>query len=223
MGYLAVGLAPPRKFGFTLTLLCYSSAELLHKVRETRASVDAADFFSSPKFKKTQELWCAAHFCAGLELVSGPYRIWISERDEQTDSDFELEVGQKRIPFQITEVQTPARRRGDEYRGRAEGPWTDEDRELGTVEGAEWIRAAIAKKADRYSHPDTLNLLVYLNFPARSQQYVDLVARTHQEASRFASVWLLNGNTLCHVKSHRLLPEMNGWLVISESLMLREA
>jgi len=195
----------------------------MQKVREARTHVDAAEFFSSPKFKKTQELWCAAHFCAGLELVLGPYRIWVSERDEQTDADFELEVAEERIPFQITEVQAPGRRRGDEYRGRAEGSWTDEDRERGTVVGAEWIRAAIAKKADRYSHPDTLNLLVYVNFPAWSQQYVNLAAHTQQEASRFASVWLLNGNTLCHVKKHRLLPEMNGWLVISESPSLSEA
>lgn len=195
----------------------------MQKVSETRKHVKAADFFSSPKFKKTQELWCAAHFCAGLELVSGPYRIWVSEKDEQTDADFELEVAQERIPFQITEVQTPGRRRGDEYRGRSEGPWTDEDRERGTIQGAEWIRSAIAKKADRYSQPDDLNLLVYVNFPAWGQQYIDLVAHTHQEASRFASVWLLNGNTLCHVKRHRSLPNMDGWLVISESPSLSEA
>jgi hypothetical protein len=206
-----------------VTRRCYSSAELALKVRETRAHVDAAEFFSSPRFKKTQELWCAAHFCAGLEVVSGPYRIWASEADEQTDVDFELEVAQTRLPFQITEVQTPGRRRGDEYRGRSEGPWTDEDRDRGTVEGAEWIRAAIAKKAARYSRPEDLNLLVYVNFPAWDQEYPDLAVRTTTEASRFASCWLLNGNTLCHMKSHSALPEMNGWLVIPESPTLSEA
>lgn len=201
-----------------MALIPYTPAELLAKFRATRSAVRADVFFSAPKHKKDQELWCAAHFASGLSLVGGPYTVWISDRDEQTDTDFELEAGGNRLAFQVTEVQTPGRRRGDEYRHRAVGSWTEEDWTPGSESGPRWIRDAIEKKAKRYSQSESLNLLVYLNFPAWDQQYVDVAREAAGPASAFQSVWLLNGNALCHVKAHPSLPSIGGWLMISESL-----
>ena len=188
-----------------------------------RNAVDASEFFSKPQHKKLQEFWCAAHFGCGLEILARPCTLFVSDRDEQLDADFELEMEGKRHSFQITEVQTPGRRRGDEYKGRSTGPWTDEDRALGTKHGAEWIRAAIEKKAHHYAITKDLHLLVYLNFPARDQQYEELKSQTEQVASDFASVWLLTGNTLCTIKPCPTLPTVGGWLIIEESSAQSEA
>jgi len=206
-----------------LAELPYSPADLLAKFRAIRNAVDASAFFSEPKYTKARELWCAGHFASGLELLGGPYTVWVSDRDEQTDTDFELEVADLRLAFQVTEVQEPGRRRGDEYRSRSPGSWEEEDWTPGTEHGLQWVRAAIEKKAKRYAQTHSLNLLVYLNFPAWDQQYVDVVQQTSSAAVPFQSVWLLNGNALCHVKAHSALPSLDGWLVIPESLSRSEA
>ncbi len=200
-----------------MPLTAYTPPELLAKFRELRNAVDPSEFFSKPKYKKLQELWCTAHFGCGLEILVRPCTLFVSDRDEQLDADFELELDGTRHPFQITEVQTPGRRRGDEYKGRSAGSWRDEDWTLGTKHGSEWIKAAIEKKARHYASTKDLHLLVYLNFPAWDQQYEELTKHTGQVVSAFASVWLLNGNSLCSVKPCPTLPTVEGWLIIGES------
>jgi hypothetical protein len=191
--------------------------ELLAHFRSIRATATDAEFFNRPKFKKAQEIWCAAHFARGYSQNFPQTAVHISDVDEQTDVDFELEAMGSLHPFQVTEVQVEGRRRGSEYKGREPGQWEDEDWSRGSKDGATWIRDAIDKKARRYGAPASLNLLVYLNFPAWDQRYDEIQVVAHQPAQSFKSVWLLNGNALCCIRPSPDLPSWVGWLPMAES------
>lgn len=203
-----------------MNLRRYSPDELLAKYRAARGSISAEDFFSKPAYKKIQELWCAAHFSMAYSAFIQECWVHIADRDLQTDTDFELEVRGVLHPFQITEVQLPGRRRGDEYRGKAPPAWEQEDYSEGSEKGASWVRAGIDKKFSGYGGSVThLNLLVYLNFPAWDQQFHDMRDATGDVARKFASVWLLNGNALCTVAPNPSLEfSAEGWLMIPETL-----
>lgn len=138
--------------------------------------------------------------------------------DTQTDVDFELKIGGVCHPFHITEVMEPGRRRGDEYRNGAPALRHD-DLVGGTRNGAAWVCAAIEKKVEKkYAEQANLNRLLYLNFAGRSQQYEILGDTSRDIASQFASVWLLNGNTMCCIRPSSRIQAFEGWLVIDESL-----
>lgn len=93
----------------------YSPDELYAKFKQLHDAVSANEFYSSPTHKKTQELYCAARFGQALRQVQACW-LHVADVDEQTDADFHLEVAGVLLPFQITEVQIPGRRRGDEYK-----------------------------------------------------------------------------------------------------------
>jgi hypothetical protein len=198
----------------------YTPDELLTKYLEIRKSVGPREFFTRPRHKKTQEFWCAAHFGRHYAHNLGPCHILIEDHDEQSDADFEFEAAGGLHPFQITEVQAPDRRRGDEYKREPSTKATLEDWSDGTENGPRWIRYAIEKKLNRYGgRVDHLNLLVYLNFPAYDQQYIDIRDACASVTSPFASVWLLNGNAAACIRSKTPLSGPEGWLFGPESLV----
>jgi len=198
----------------------YTPDELLAKYREIHDSVSPREFFTRPQHKKTQEFWCAAHFGRHYAHGLGPCYIHIEDHDEQSDADFGFEAAAGVHPFQITEVQAPGRRRGDEYKKEASTKATLEDWSHGTENGPRWIREAIEKKLNRYGgRVSHLNLLVYLNFPAYDQQYHDIREKCAAVSSPFASVWLLNGNAAACIWSQTTLSGPQGWLIGPESLV----
>ena len=198
----------------------YTPEELLAKYRKIRESVTPREFFTVPKHKKTQEFWCAAHFGRHFAHGVGPCHILIEDHDDQSDTDFVFEVAGLVHPFQITEVQAPGRRRGDEYKRETSTKATHEDCSDGRENGPRWIRDAIEKKFNRYGgcvcH---LNLLVYLNFPAYDQQYIKIREACTEVSSSFASVWLLNGNATACIWSQTDLSGPEGWIFGPESLV----
>jgi hypothetical protein len=152
----------------------YTPDELLSKYRSIRDEITTEEFFRSPKHKKTQEMWCAAHFARAYNQHVAPCTVLISDEDEQTDADFFLETGGKSYPFQVTELMEPGRRRGDEYRAGGSEKTQDEDWSEGTEHGPVWVRSAIERKLKKkYAGTLDLNLLLYLNFAAYEQQYED--------------------------------------------------
>jgi hypothetical protein len=197
----------------------YRPSELLDRYRAIRGETTTEAFFRDPAHKKTQEMWCAAHFSRGREKHFGQCFVHISDSDEQTDADFELEVSRDRHRFQITELMQPGRRRGDEYKGGESGKAHLEDWTPGTEHGPTWVREAIEKKANkRYAGARDLNLLVYLNFPAYEQRFDVILRECAEAAQHFASVWLLNGNAICCIREGDGFDRTNGWLPIQESL-----
>jgi hypothetical protein len=197
----------------------YDPEALLAKYRAIRADISSKELFRSPKHQKTMEMWCAAHFARAYARYVRPCAVLIDDVDIQTEVDFDLELDGVVHPFQVTEVMEPGRRRGDEYRNGEPNGTRPDDIESGTTLGALWVRAALEHKlAKSYAGVDKLNLLVYLNFAGRNQQYVDLRSTCAEASEQFASVWLLNGNTLCCIRSNAQIPSWEGWRVIEESL-----
>lgn len=197
----------------------YTPDELLTEYRTIRGRVTTEQFFRSPKHKKTQEMWCAAHFARAYNQHVAPCTVLISAKDEQTDADFFLDIGGKPHPFQVTESMEPGRRRGDEYRGGGTEKSQTENWSKGTEQGSVWVRSAIERKLKKkYAGNADLNLLVYLNFAAYEQQYEDMRSECAQVAPQFASVWLLNGNALCCIHQNPALGAFQGWMMIPESL-----
>lgn len=198
----------------------YTPDALLAKYRMIRESVSPCEFFTVPKHNKTQEFWCAAHFGRHYAHGVGPCHILIEDHDAQSDADFEFEAAGGVHQFQITEVQVPGRRRGDEYKREPSNKVTLEDWTDGTENGSRWIREAIEKKLNRYGgRVSHLNLLVYLNFPAYEQQYIDIRETCADVSTPFASVWLLIGNAAACIWSQTSLSGPEGWLFGPESLV----
>lgn len=202
----------------------YDPETLLGKYRVIRSSIPDNEFFRSPKHQKTMEIWCAAHFARAYARYVQPCFVLIDDIDIQTDVDFDLEINGVIHPFQVTEVTEPGRRRGDEYKSGKRSVAYTANIELGTELGAMWIREALEKKlAKRYAEPSKLNMLVYLNYTGRNQQYVELREKCADAAKHFASVWLLNGNTLCCINPNEHIESWKGWMVIEESLVRPDA
>jgi len=196
----------------------YNPDQLFEKYREIRAAASDEDFFSRPEHKRTQELWCAAHFANAYDQYLAPCMVVIDESTTNTDTDFNLETAGKVFPFQLSEVQEPGRRRSDEYK-QPEHLRPTHDLSRGSALGTQWVRDGIQRKAAKhYANAQTLNLLIYLNFPAWEQQYHDIRNTCAETAKSFASVWLLNGNTMCVIKTNPELRAFDGWLVIPESV-----
>ena len=203
--------------GFRLPAKRLLPEELLLEHAKFRERVSAREFFGNPKHQKAREQWCAAHFSRGYERHLGPCAVWLEEVDPQTDTDFKLEVDAQRHPFQVTEVQEPGRRRGDEYKRPFVSSIGGEDWSLGSEQGPEWIRAAIDKKLQLYGSVNDLNLLVYVNFPAYEVNYERVRQCVSGVAEPFASVWLLTGNAVACLKSNPRLATLEAWLGIPES------
>jgi hypothetical protein len=197
----------------------YEPEVLLTKYRAIRKSISSKEFFRSPKHQKTMEMWCAAHFARAYSRYVRPCAVLIDDVDIQTDVDFELELDGVCHPFQVTEVMEPGRRRGDEYRNGDPVGARGDDIESGAAHGASWIRVGLENKLSRgYAGVSKLNLLVYLNFAGRNQEYVRLRAVCGEVAKQFGSVWLLNGNTVCCIHPNPDIPSWEGWMIIDESL-----
>ncbi len=196
----------------------YKPDELFEKYRRIRAATSDEVFFNRPEYKRTQELWCAAHFANAYDRYLAPCMVLIDESTMNSDADFDLETAGKILPFQVSEVQEPGRRRGDEYK-QPENLRPTYDLSRGSVLGPQWVRDGIQKKVEkRYANAQSLNLLIYLNFQAWEQQYFDIRNACAKATEGFSSVWLLNGNTMCVIKPSPELSAFEGWLVIPESV-----
>jgi len=196
----------------------YSPDELYAKFKMAHDGANPREFFNSPEHKKTQELWCAAQFGRAFSSNLSPCFLLVTDHDEQTVADFYLKVGGENHPFQITEVQVPGRRRGDEYKNEEPKGATLENWDLGTEQGPVWVRESIQKKFNRYGGKvSELNLLVYANFVAYEHDYERMCRGTSDLASKFASVWLINGNGTCCITGSQALGGSHPWLFIPQS------
>lgn len=190
----------------------YSPEDAIKLFDEIRADTPNAVFFNKPNHQKTQELWCAAMFTLGYKQHFQDAWILIDECDLQLDFDFELEFLGNTYPIQVTEVMKPGRKRGDEYKEMPKMELCGDDWELGEREGKNWVKSSIQKKIEKYMDGcRTINLLLYLNFEAYSQEYKDIVMYCNEVTINFSSVWLLTGKHFCCIKPHHELKSKDGW------------
>jgi len=191
----------------------YTPVDLLAKYHCIRKPIPLEDFYSHPQMSRVREMWCAANFAQSYEKNICRCLVRIDEEDSQDDVDFELGVNNQWYPFQVAEVMQPGRRRGDEYRKHVSSQTSVEDWDRGTVKGPEWIHASIQRKLDKkYSRVSLLNLLLYLNFVENGLEFDKIRNHCEQVSFHFNSVWLLNNNTICCIKSAPNLKSLEGWL-----------
>ncbi len=198
-----------------MSLKSYTPDELYEKFRQAHDAVSPSEFYSSPRYKKPMEFWCAAQFGRAFSANLNACSLLASDRDEQTESDFFLEVSGQRYPFQIVESLTPGRRRGDEYKSKEPKTSTLNDWDAGATNGPLWVKDHIQKKFNHYGGDvSSLNLLVYVNFPAHEHNFEDMCFASSELASKWASVWLLNGNAICCISGSDKLGGPYPWLFI---------
>lgn len=190
----------------------FSPRELVEAHNATRSGVAATTFFS-PRFQKQREWYCAGHFALAYEVTVAPCAVAFQEPDHGNHIDFFLESNSGCHEFQITEVQEPGRRRGDEYRSTQGVRHVDEQEMIEAAEkGPDWISAAIQRKRGAYAGDlSRLNLLVYVNFWARGLNYERIVAAVPHQANDFGSIWLITGNLFCSLKGSALLGNVSDW------------
>jgi hypothetical protein len=175
--------------------LTYSKPTQMHKeAQHQMLKVPPVKLFTDPAHQKLREKWCAAMFGMGYEKFVEPCEVALNDTPLQLDADFFLKVREQEYPFQLAEVQEDGRRRGDEYKGFANGSLRSVpyDPERGRLEGPDWIAAAIQRKAGKnYSNSQNLHLTIYANFSASGLQYQEVVRRATPYTKAFASIWLI--------------------------------
>ena len=186
--------------------------ELIDAHNASRAAIESAAFFGS-KFQKQREMYCAGHFALAYEEAKAPCHVLYEEPDPKNHVDFHLETATGRHQFQLTEIQEPDRRRGDEYRSAIRARPVDETSlQRATDDGPSWIASAIEKKRRAYAGTlSKLHLLVYVNFPAYSLSYQAVVEAVPPDDNDFASIWLITGDSVCCLKVSPDLGALPGW------------
>lgn len=181
--------------------------------------IPSDQLFNAAQHQKLREGWCAAMFGIGYSIHVTDCRVAINANRYREDVDFFIRVASVDWGFQLTEVQQPDRRRGQEYREIANGgthllPYRPG---LGTQEGPEWLAGAIDKKtAKRYASSSNLNLLLYANFEAAGLEYSKVRTRLAEYSSQFASLWVISSLHLCSVFSNPALGSVEGWGVVRD-------
>lgn len=135
-------------------------SELKDICNQIREEVDGKTFFNKGGLTFITEAIVAADF--GVERAASRVRL-TPEIEERPD--FELDFGDRIEKFEMVQADRRGRRRGDEYRAKAELP-------AGTVihlgaplpdEITEMVRTAACKKAKPY--PSGTRLIIYLEAP----------------------------------------------------------
>ena len=176
--------------------------------------IPSVELFSKPQYQKLRERWCAGMFGKGYSRYVRTCEVGINETTNDLHADFFLKEQSSLWPFQIVEVQDSGRKRGDEYKGFADGSikTIQYSPEKGHVEGPEWLKNGIVKKVNKnYAGSENLNLLVYANFTARQLDYSRLESALEGFKNNFSSIWIITGTHLCSVHSGQELGEVKGW------------
>ena len=148
-------------------------------------------FFSNPG-RNHREQWVFEHWCALTRRNPGDYR-----KGESPDFDSAGEA------VEITEVQRPGRKRGDEARKEVEALQlgnipdpTDGGDLKSVIEHAHcWVASAIAKKAQKYGiKANDWILLVYVNYSFSDRTQWDRVRQFVATLSTFKAVHVLTAD-----------------------------
>ncbi len=171
----------------------FTPRELLDQFVKETSNIPSGTLFRDPAYQKQRERWIAAQL--GLGLGKMGIDVLIRPNDEQKDeTDFELKLDGI-LRFQATEVQKPGRKRGDDYKARAEKPLRPEPYEpqRGMQEGPDWIASAIEKKAKKH-YASKPHLIVYANFDADDLDKKAIVRKCQPYEGKFLSLWILQNH-----------------------------
>ena len=187
---------------------------LLSSIEAEIDRIPPEEFFNSAKYEKQREAWCAALFGVGLIKIEVDTEVRVNLSNHRLDVDFEIQIPEKRLEFQLVIAKDPDYRLGQMYKDLATGerasfPYRPGK---GTLSGPSWIRAAIDKKVEKnYSGAKELNLLVYVNYDAHQIRYSEVCDNCADTLDEFASIWLLSSTQLSSLEAGAHLPAVEGW------------
>ena len=188
-----------------------TATQLISAHNDLRERLSAVEFFG-PRYQKYRERSCAGHFSLGYSAAIAPSEVEFEEPDPQNEVDFWLVTPSGRHAFQITERQEPSRRRGQEYKSGSVSQPTEESLHAAAEHGTTRIAEAVIKKERAYAGlTKSLNLLVYINFPAYELRFEEVKLGIQQVHSNFASIWLLTGDSMACPQSNPSLGALDGW------------
>lgn len=199
----------------------YSPSALARLVEEAIGQIGTTAFVTSSKSQRLREMWCAAKFGLGYSNHFEECSIEIESENENREYDFHLVTEKSRLPFQLAEVLDSGRRRGDEYRQSSREQIVELLNE-GPGEGAQYVarrvqEELIAKAGKRYSKPEELHILLYLNLRASSIPWASVAGAAEEAAAPFASVWLVTQDLFCCVHGGTQWHGLVGWRVIENA------
>lgn len=135
-----------------------------------------------------REAWIAHRFAVAREATS----VRLLRETDAATPDFSLRISGVERVYESTEVDDPARRRGDEYRKpEAEQPYLYSYPDFQTV--AETTRMSVAKKAGK-QYANCWGLVIRLNcwpFELRANHWQALIEASRSGIEKFQEVWLM--------------------------------
>ena len=177
------------------------------QLEEVAAALPIGAFIRDPKYQHLKDIWCAAHFGRGYERNVAPCSVWVNT-EQNSDTDFVLQVHGREFPFQTTLSDVPERRMGDDHKNGALRARPYEPGR-GSSEGSKWIAAAVRHKVDsHYSAASKLNLLVYANFDTNGLDYAEVRREGESVAGGFGSIWMISNHQICSIVSTPELGEL---------------
>jgi len=188
--------------------------EMLSAAEKEMAPIPQDELFNDPKYQKLKERWCAGTLGVGYSKYVNQCMVGVNEDRYREDVDIFLKTEREAWEFQLAEVQQPGRRRGLEYQRMASGELRTigYDPDDGKLLGSSWlVEGARRKVAKRYANSESMNLLLYANFPARELQYDELVVKLQFLSETFSSVWIISSEYISSVFSSPALGEVKGW------------
>lgn len=194
-------------------------ARLLEIYEAEVSTIPNEVLFNDPQYQKLIEKWVTAGFGIAYEKFVRSCEVGLNESAERVDADFFLRAEDNIYPFQITEVQEQGRRRGEEYRGFADGSiqsvaYTPEK---GRLEGPTWIAKGIAKKVTKsYADSEILSLIVYANFSAYQLEYEAVRQAAEPYKDAFFSIWVITGYLCASLFSNDQLGVIPRWGIFQD-------
>jgi hypothetical protein len=190
----------------------HKPASLLVSTEREMEGIPSVELFNDSRHKMLRERWCAAMFGVGYSKHVAPCTVAVNESRYRADVDMFLRAADQDWEFQVTEVQTPGRRRGLEFKQFADGNVRLAAYSVDNAQVLSWLaQGAEHKKAKRYSGSHGLNLLLYANFAVSGLEYELVAAALSRFAQDFASIWVVTSLHLCSAFSQPGLGEVRGW------------
>ena len=145
---------------WTKRLSTYHAPEAFSRVAQASSEVPDSRFFNDSRFNPLREAWAAGQFAQAIQRRRNAEVLVRLEEGEFPD--FVLKIGDRELPFEVTETMRPERKRGKEYKDREKDPLllTPYRPAEGEQEGPSWIGESVRKKHEKSYGPKP-HLLVY--------------------------------------------------------------
>ncbi len=192
---------------------------LLNEVEKENEKIPNEAFFKDPGHQKDTEKWCASVFGLGYSQYCKKCVVKVNDSKRDTSPDFFLKVNGQVFEFEVTEVQKEGRKRGKYFKDLNNNPHLSEEYrpEHCRQESPRLIYEAIKKKASKYyENNGNLNILAYVNLDTENLDRNEILNKSKEFLSTFASIWIITNLQICSIFSNDVLGKIDDFKEITE-------